>query len=185
MPLAGSAASAIMPGIDYHPPMGMDLIELVMEVEDAFGIQLPDKDCCEIRTVGELHALVAPKLNINAHGPCLFMVTFHLLRKGRKRDRSKYLKSFIGPVPFSCPSERPRPAQLPAVIYDPGATLRTVGRHGDVSWQGKRISVGEGLAGQQVRMEEGEAILSVYFAWRQVRTIPLDTLARARSRQVV
>lgn len=83
------------------------------------------------------------------------------------------------------PSERPRPAQLPTVVYDAGATLRTVGRHGDVSWQGKRIIVGEGLAGQQVRLEEGEAMLSVYYAWRQVRTIPLDALARARSRQVV
>ncbi len=60
--------------------MGLDLIDMVVEVEDAFGIDLATEDCCQIRTVGELHALVSRTLQVDAQGPCLSMVTFHALR---------------------------------------------------------------------------------------------------------
>jgi transposase len=83
------------------------------------------------------------------------------------------------------PSERRRPRELPPVIYDAGALLRTVGRHGDVNFSGKRIIVGEGLAGDQVRLEEGDVTMRVYYAKRQVRTILLDALARANGKRVV
>jgi transposase InsO family protein len=83
------------------------------------------------------------------------------------------------------PSARRRPKELPPVIYEQGATLRTVGRHGDVSWRGHHIVVGEGLAGEQVRVEEQDIALCLYYATRRVRTIPLDALARAQGRRVV
>ena len=37
--------------------MGLDGIELVMEVEDEFGITIPDSDMEEMRTVGDLVAI--------------------------------------------------------------------------------------------------------------------------------
>ena len=52
------------------------------------------------------------------------------------------------------PSDRPRPERLPPVEYNAGATLRRVSKRGDVSWRSRRIVVGEGLAGEEVRLEE-------------------------------
>jgi len=34
--------------------MGLDSVELVMEVEDAFDVQVPDERACEMRTVRDL-----------------------------------------------------------------------------------------------------------------------------------
>lgn len=69
------------------------------------------------------------------------------------------------------------------MAYDAGATLRRVSKRGDVSWRSRRIVVGEGLAGEEVRIEETQARLCVYYSWKQVRAIPLDALARAQGRE--
>lgn len=42
--------------------MGLDSIELVMEVEDRFQVKLPDAECERIRTVADLAALVIARL---------------------------------------------------------------------------------------------------------------------------
>ena len=42
--------------------MGLDTVELVMEVEDVFGLSLSDAECERVQTVGQLHALVTSKL---------------------------------------------------------------------------------------------------------------------------
>lgn len=34
--------------------MGLDGVEMIMEVEDEFGITIPDSDASEMRTVGDL-----------------------------------------------------------------------------------------------------------------------------------
>ena len=35
--------------------MGLDIVELVMEVEETFGIDIPDHDAERLRTVGDLY----------------------------------------------------------------------------------------------------------------------------------
>lgn len=42
--------------------MGLDGVELVMEIEDRYGIRLPDKACGEVRTVADVAALIVAHL---------------------------------------------------------------------------------------------------------------------------
>lgn len=67
--------------------MGLDIVELVMEVEDAFGIQIPDEDYEQIRTVGDLHDYIVrhrqhPDVeDSNKARVCLTSATFLRLRR--------------------------------------------------------------------------------------------------------
>lgn len=42
--------------------MGMDSVELVLELEDQFRVELPDAECAEVRTVADLAAVVIRQL---------------------------------------------------------------------------------------------------------------------------
>jgi acyl carrier protein len=42
--------------------MGLDAVELVMDIEDRFRIALPDSECSRVRTVADLAALVISRL---------------------------------------------------------------------------------------------------------------------------
>jgi hypothetical protein len=42
--------------------MGMELLEMVMEVEEIFGIEIAHEDFGRIRTVGDFHALIMQRL---------------------------------------------------------------------------------------------------------------------------
>jgi acyl carrier protein len=42
--------------------MGLDTVELVMEIEERFGVELPDAECAAVRTVADLAALVISRL---------------------------------------------------------------------------------------------------------------------------
>jgi transposase InsO family protein len=82
--------------------------------------------------------------------------------------------------PLSCwrPSPRRRPPQLPEVVYPAGALLRKVGRVGDVCWRGYRILVGQGLAGEHVRIEEKDQDVVLYYAEHRLRCLPVQHLQR-------
>ena len=43
--------------------MGLDTVELVMQVEKHFGIDIPDSEASELVTVGMLHSWVVAELN--------------------------------------------------------------------------------------------------------------------------
>lgn len=78
------------------------------------------------------------------------------------------------------PSERRRPATLPAVEYEPGAVLRQVFAPGLIAWRRVRVRVGAGLIGERVRVEESARETRVYYGFKQVRHLRPDQLGRDR-----
>jgi hypothetical protein len=44
--------------------MGLDLVELMMEIETAFGADLNDPAADDIRTAGQMHAFLARQLDV-------------------------------------------------------------------------------------------------------------------------
>ena len=61
--------------------MGLDGVELVMAVEEKFGITISDDEASNAFTVGDLKRLVRAKLEIAASAGCLTQRAFHLIRK--------------------------------------------------------------------------------------------------------
>lgn len=72
--------------------MGLDGVELVLEVEDRFRIKLPDAECSRVRTVADLAALVISQLPV-ARAACptarsFFRIRKHLVEHGGFHRRS-------------------------------------------------------------------------------------------------
>lgn len=61
--------------------MGLDFIELVLAVEETFGIDLPDDEAGEVGTVGDLEALVLSKLGRASSDRCLTSAAFYRVRR--------------------------------------------------------------------------------------------------------
>lgn len=65
--------------------MGLDSVVLVLEVEEAFGIKIPDADAEKLATVGELHRYVVAMLGVDdpsrRRSRCPSQAAFHQLRR--------------------------------------------------------------------------------------------------------
>src|SRR5271170_7360885 len=71
--------------------MGMDAIEIVLEIEEAFDISIPDEVAEKIQTVGQLYDYVVEQTRGRPKGSadeapdrtdvCLTAATFYLLRR--------------------------------------------------------------------------------------------------------
>lgn len=61
--------------------MGLDSVELVMAIEEKFGITISDEEACSILTVGDMHRCVMSKVTILDKSSCLSQRAFHLLRR--------------------------------------------------------------------------------------------------------
>ncbi len=64
--------------------MGLDAIEIIVQVEDIFEITLPDAEVSEVRTVGDLHELILRTLDARDEfgpGPCMTAMAFYRLRR--------------------------------------------------------------------------------------------------------
>jgi hypothetical protein len=61
--------------------MGLDAVELVMAVEEKFGVSITDEEATKAVTVGDLKQIVKTKLDITDADGCLTQRAFHLIRK--------------------------------------------------------------------------------------------------------
>ncbi len=61
--------------------MGLEGVELVMNVEEAFGIRISDQDASEVRTVGQCCDLIERILSRGGQEPCSTGATFYRLRR--------------------------------------------------------------------------------------------------------
>jgi acyl carrier protein len=68
--------------------MGLDVVELVMDVEETFQIQVPDVDAAQIHTVGDLYHFILLRLPGEGRGPrrCATAVAFYRLRRALVAD---------------------------------------------------------------------------------------------------
>ena len=62
--------------------MGLDTVELVMDVEESFGITIPDDDAQRIETVGDLFEFIKSQTKLAPAGTCLTAATFYEIRNG-------------------------------------------------------------------------------------------------------
>jgi acyl carrier protein len=61
--------------------MGLDVIELALEIEEEFSIRIPDRDAEHIRTVGDLVDYAHERLRKRSHAVCPTSHTFFRLRR--------------------------------------------------------------------------------------------------------
>lgn len=69
-----------------------------------------------------------------------------------------------------------RPDQLPQIEYTSGSVLRKVSQVGDIHYARVRIMLSKSLAAQFVRIEDDEAEVRVYYAWKLLRVIHHDQM---------
>jgi acyl carrier protein len=62
--------------------MGLDLVELIIEVEEAFGFSIPDYEASRITTVGDLYEYILKHRFQGKSEACLSSVAFYKIRKG-------------------------------------------------------------------------------------------------------
>ena len=61
--------------------MGLDSVELVMAIEDKFGIAIPDVECEQIATVQQMADSVFEKIKLKPNEKCLSQIVFYRIRK--------------------------------------------------------------------------------------------------------
>jgi acyl carrier protein len=65
--------------------MGLDTVELVIEIEEAFGVSIPDERAQEMVTVGDVYQFLidnCPAAEVRAPQPCSTAKAFYALRRG-------------------------------------------------------------------------------------------------------
>lgn len=60
--------------------MGLDSLELVIEVEQAFGVHFSDREIENTRTVGQFHALLCRRIGAAESSPCPTQAAFYRVR---------------------------------------------------------------------------------------------------------
>jgi hypothetical protein len=61
--------------------MGLDLVELIVRFEDAFGIAIPDKVAAELTTPGRVADYLVSQLQLSDQTACMTQQAFYLLRR--------------------------------------------------------------------------------------------------------
>jgi len=61
--------------------MGLDIVEFIMEVEESFGVSIPDNAAQELTTPGRVIDYLHAQLPQAASGPCISQRAFYMLRR--------------------------------------------------------------------------------------------------------
>jgi hypothetical protein len=61
--------------------MGLDLVELVMEIEEAFGMSIPDRDAAGLETVGQVYDYILEHRFQGKQEACMSNITFYKIRR--------------------------------------------------------------------------------------------------------
>ncbi len=99
--------------------MGLDTVEIVLRTEEIFGITLPDDECEQIRTVGDLYRLVLSKLDL----PYIPSEQIHGEGKATSRLRLPIRKLFHKIIEFPI---TPDPAIKPWTTPEVWLTLKAI-----------------------------------------------------------
>ena len=77
--------------------MGLDIVEMVMEVERTFGFEIPNVDAGRLRTVGDLHAYIRDHVPGAPDDPDLWERLVNVIEResGVRRDRIRPESSFV------------------------------------------------------------------------------------------
>ncbi len=77
--------------------MGLDAVEIILRTEDTFSIDLPDRECERVVTVGDLYRLVLQKLALP------YQPSSEIETSPNGRDRSRVRLTPIIPYSFTTP----------------------------------------------------------------------------------
>lgn len=62
--------------------MGLDVVELVLGVEETFGISIGDNELKDVSTVGDFYEFILNSLKITGNQTCMSSKVFYILRRG-------------------------------------------------------------------------------------------------------
>src|ERR1700760_442862 len=65
-----------------RPPMSLDTVELVMEMEETFDIVIDDLDAEKIGTVGQAYRYILSRVRLSRDAPCQTASAFYRIRRG-------------------------------------------------------------------------------------------------------
>ncbi|WP_420553633.1 phosphopantetheine-binding protein [Tenacibaculum aiptasiae] len=69
--------------------MGLDSVELVMTIEDKFGISIPNVECEQIVTVQQMADSVFKKIKFKPNKKCLSQIVFYKIRRALEQFENK------------------------------------------------------------------------------------------------
>jgi len=75
------AAQALPFGLEWAEASGLDTVELVMAIEEEFGLEIPDEDAERMTTVGETYEWLRRRLASTPATECLTQKVFYKLRR--------------------------------------------------------------------------------------------------------
>lgn len=99
--------------------MGLDTVELVLRTEDVFGIDLPDEECAQIITVGDLYRAVLSKLNLTYIPVSEIEANPYVASRMKIPVRRLFRKTIEFPI-------EPNPATTPWTAPEVWLTLKTI-----------------------------------------------------------
>ena len=72
--------------------MGMDTVEIILRAEEVFSLDLPDDECEQVRTVGDLYRLVISKLDLKSGVDSIDSIDFQVDGRSRFHDQLPVLQ---------------------------------------------------------------------------------------------